>query len=266
MGKPILKTEVTPRMSGPQNMRLDAAALADFEAGKIGPRFPRLRIYSWNPPCISLGYSQSAKKLLDTAAVKKLGWDIVKRPTGGGMVFHNTDEVTFSLILPYDYPGLPEGLIASYKYLAQAIIGALRDLGIEAEISANRHPGKAVQLGKAAPRRPKDELLVTKKSKNIRCADLCFSYPAEYEIVAAGKKIAGCAQKRGKKGFLQQGSIFVSRKSMDQFKRVLKGSTSADLDTAVCLEEIIGYVPDFQDSSKSLANNFTLLMKAAADD
>jgi hypothetical protein len=53
---------------------------------------------------------------------------------------------------------------------------------------------------------------------------------------------------------------------MDQFKNVLKDSTSANLDMAVCPEEIIGYVPDFQKLSKNLVNNFMLLMKAAAED
>ena len=240
-------------MSGPQNMQLDAAAFADFEAGKIGPR---LRIYSWDPPCISLGYSQSAKKSLDTAAVEKLGWDIVKRPTGGGMVFHNTDEVTFSLILPYDYPGLPQGLIASYKYLAGAVVKTLKGLGIDAEVAVNHHLTARENLPVRAER----------LSLHRRAAKLCFSYPAEYEIVAGGKKIVGCAQKRGRRGFLQQGSIFVSRKGMDQFKNVLKDSTSANLDMAVCPEEIIGYVPDFQKLSKNLVNNFMLLMKAAAED
>ncbi|MFA5876208.1 MAG: biotin/lipoate A/B protein ligase family protein, partial [Candidatus Margulisiibacteriota bacterium] len=239
--------ETSPNQSGPQNMQRDLDLFRDFEQGKIGPI---LRVYSWNPSCISLGYSQSVEKLLNLAAVKKLGWDIVKRPTGGGMVFHNTDEVTFSLILPYDYPGLPLGLMPSYKYLAQAIVGFLRELGINADVSANRHPKQFTRPSHAAA-----------ESREIkRQADLCFSYPADYEIVAAGKKIAGCAQKRGKKGFLQQGSIFVSRKDFTQFKRFLIDSSAAGLESAVSIDEIIGVVPDFKNLSESLVNNFRRMM------
>ena len=226
-----IQIETTPKVSGSQNMQTDLQLFRDFEKGTVRPS---LRIYSWKPSCISLGYSQKAEKLLNLAAAKKFGFDIVKRLTGGGIVFHNEDEVTYTLILPYDYPGLPKGLVPTYKYISQIVIDALGKLGI----------GAGIAVGK----------------KSGRCAaDLCFTYPAEYEIVVNGKKIVGSAQKRGKRGFLQHGSIFVSRRDFDKFKKVLLNPSEAALEKAISIEGVIGRKFSFEEISTVLTQTFSSL-------
>jgi len=164
---------VSPRLPGSANMQTDLKLFHDFEKGLIPST---LRIYSWKPKCISVGYSQDL--------VKKNGWDVVKRPTGGGIVFHNETEVTYSLVTDLNNPILPEGMIPSYKKISEAILLGLKSLNINAEI---------------APRTPRP----------ASRSSLCFDLPAEYEIVVGGKKIVGSAQKRGKKALLQQGSICI---------------------------------------------------------
>ncbi|MBU0686471.1 MAG: lipoate--protein ligase family protein [Candidatus Margulisbacteria bacterium] len=209
-------------------MAVDVQLLKDFEKGKIGAT---LRIYSWAPACLSLGYSQKKEKLLNERLVKQYGWDVVKRPTGGGIVFHNEDEITYCLILPYDFKGLPQGLIPLYKYISEIIVSALKKIGVPAAISNN------------AARREN--------------ADLCFSYPAEYEVVANGKKIVGSAQKRGKRGFLQHGSIFVTRKNYDNFFKVLKAGSATDLESAISVEEVLEKKIDDKEIIAALKESFT---------
>ena len=59
-----------------------------------------LRFYNWASPGVTFGYSQRRKAVLEAVAAAKTSiTDIVRRPTGGGIVFHETD-ITFSFIFP----------------------------------------------------------------------------------------------------------------------------------------------------------------------
>lgn len=183
-----MKLDIIPfkKFSGKYNMEYDQYLFNNFEQD-LSPAI--LRIYGWEKPCISLGYTQDPEKELNLSNCKKHGIEIVKRPTGGGIVFHNEHEVTYSFICGNDEPKLPEGLIESYKFISNIVIKALMTYGVNAELSDTRHNEQAM---------PPD-----------RQARLCFSFPASYEITLEGSKIVGSAQKRGKKALLQQGSIFV---------------------------------------------------------
>ncbi|MFH1709828.1 MAG: lipoate--protein ligase family protein [bacterium] len=176
-----MKLDIIPfkKFSGKYNMEYDLFLFNNFEEGTVSPT---LRIYGWKTPCISLGHAQDPEKELNIANCRKNGIEIVKRPTGGGIVFHNEHEVTYSLICGKDETKLPEGLVGSYKFISNIVIKALRKFGLNAELSDTRHSEQA---------------------------RLCFSFPASYEITLEGSKIVGSAQKRGKKALLQQGSIFV---------------------------------------------------------
>ena len=89
------------------------------------------------------------------------------------------------------------------------------------------------------------------RKKGVR--SLCFSFPAEYEIVCDGKKIVGSAQKRGRKTLLQQGSIFV-RRTPDEAFSVLK--RRYDHIDAVSVEEIAGREVGFDELSDALIRGF----------
>jgi lipoate-protein ligase A len=215
----------TPGLSGSENMRIDLRLSSDFEQGLISPI---LRIYSWRPKCISLGYSQKMDGLIDRKMAGELGWGVVKRPTGGGIVFHNEAEVTYSLVTAIDDPLLPHGLVASYKRISEVVIVGLNKLGITAQIRGS-------------------------KSETRNKSKLCFSFPAEYEIVVDGKKIVGSAQKRGKRTLLQQGSIFV-RNMGNGDHSVLKDAY--DKENSVSVEDILGREVGFEELSKALVKGF----------
>lgn len=224
----------SPKLSGSANMRIDLKLFHDFEKGLIPST---LRIYSWRPKCISLGYSQEIDKLIDREIARELGWDVVKRPTGGGIVFHNEAEVTYSLVTTIDDPLLPKGLVPSYKRISEAVMLGLSKIGIVAQI---RNPESEI--------RNKSKIL-NSESKT----QLCFSYPAEYEIVVDGKKIVGSAQKRGRRALLQQGSIFVSNNHGDMSK-ILRCYEAND--SAISLSEILGRIPSFEELSNALIQGF----------
>lgn len=215
-----------PRLSGSANMELDLRLFNDYESGLIPPT---LRIYSWDPKCISLGYAQKMERWIDGELAGKLGWDIIRRPTGGGIVFHNEAEVTYSLVMDKEDPILPKGMVPSYKKISEAIVFALSLLGVSSEIKAQRTGYRTQNTG------------------------LCFSYPAEYEVVVSGQKIVGSAQKRGKRALLQQGSVFVRNtgpETLSLLKKPRKGYN------AISVEEVLGREVVFEELSQAITKGF----------
>jgi lipoate-protein ligase A len=142
---------------------------------------PTLRLYAWQPPCLSLGYAQSASEV-DFAALQRLGWQIVRRPTGGRAILH-TDELTYSVITPPDDPIMAGSILESYQHIAQALLHALNILGLQATADAQYPNGTAAN------------------------GPVCFEVPSKYEITVMGKKLLGSAQARRSQGILQHGSF-----------------------------------------------------------
>ncbi len=163
--------------AGPWNMGVDEALLASVIAG--GP--PTLRFYSWDGPWLSLGYAQrSGPGRL--AACAEAGVGVVRRATGGRAVLHGGD-LTYALAAPTAL--LPDGLHSSYRLVAGALLAALRSLGVEAERSGSKALGPD------------------------RAGFDCFERAAPEEVCAAGRKLAGSAQRRTGGGVLQHGSVRV---------------------------------------------------------
>jgi len=141
-----------------------------------------LRLYSWIPYCLSLGLSQPVSDANETS-LRKNGWDLVRRPTGGRAILH-ADELTYSITAPLDDPNVHGGVIESYRHFSTCLIKALNFLGVQAD----------AKLKEAADRAVKNN-------------PVCFQYPSDYEITVGGKKIIGSAQARKKNGLLQHGSL-----------------------------------------------------------
>ncbi|HEX9617401.1 MAG TPA: hypothetical protein VGA03_08280, partial [Anaerolineales bacterium] len=105
----------TPPAPGAWNMAVDEAIL---EAVGRGQADPTLRLYAWSPPCLSLGYAQPSSDV-DLPQLHALGWDLVRRPTGGRAILH-TDELTYAVIAPLSEPRLAGSVLESYQSLSQA--------------------------------------------------------------------------------------------------------------------------------------------------
>lgn len=169
---------ISPPAIGAWNMAVDEAILEHVIRGDSPPT---LRLYSWNPPCLSLGRAQPYAEA-DMNALKENGWSIVRRITGGRAILH-TDELTYSVIAPKDNHHVGGTLLESYQYLAQALLFALKSLGANVEMKKER-------MDQSAQSNP-----------------VCFETPSAYEITVDGKKLIGSAQARQKGGVLQHGSL-----------------------------------------------------------
>lgn len=144
---------------------------------------PTLRLYAWDPACLSLGFSQPITDV-DRSSIVSRGWGLVRRPTGGRAILH-IDELTYSVCGLLEEPALQGTLLDSYFKISRALQSALQDLGLETSadekynLPAGTHPKGAV----------------------------CFEVPSNYEITAGGKKLIGSAQARRKDGLLQHGAL-----------------------------------------------------------
>src|SRR5947208_2060187 len=76
---------------GAENMAIDAGLLA--RADRTGSAF--LRLYRFQPPCLSLGRNEPAAARYDRAAIARRGLDVVRRPSGGPVP---SDEVAAGVI------------------------------------------------------------------------------------------------------------------------------------------------------------------------
>ena len=169
-----------PAEHGAWNMAVDAAILENVIAGQSRPT---LRLYDWDPACLSLGFAQLFADV-DEDALAAHGWEVVRRPTGGRAILH-TDELTYSVIGPSDDPRLVGGVLESYKRLSEGLMRSLLLLGLPVERQPMREGN-----GFGALDNP-----------------VCFEVPSDYEITLHGKKIIGSAQARKKGGVLQHGSL-----------------------------------------------------------
>jgi lipoyl(octanoyl) transferase len=169
-------------MDGTRNMAIDAALLEEIEASET-PRTV-VRFYSWQTPTISLGRNQKIEKAVDVDYCTANGIDIVHRPTGGRAVLHD-DELTYAVISS-DSDSFGDTIYGNYKRVSQALCLGYNRLGVPAVL--------APESRKLAPL-PND-------------ADPpCFLSPSRYELMVEGRKIAGSAQRRVRRGFLQHGSM-----------------------------------------------------------
>ncbi len=161
-------------------MAVDETLLEAVAGGKSPPV---LRLYSWDPACLSLGQAQPTADV-DRQRLAGNGWDLVRRPTGGRAILH-TDELTYAVIAPVDEPHVRGTLLESYLAISRALVKALELLGLE--VIARDDP----QASQAA------------RSIN----PVCFEEPSSYEILFEGKKIIGSAQARRGNTFLQHGAL-----------------------------------------------------------
>ena len=167
--------ELSPPLSAQENMDSDLDRLTNLKEGDP----PLLRFYQWRRPALTYGYFTRPETVLDLQALEKAGYEMGCRPTGGGIIFHTAD-LAFSVLIPKNDPHLSENTLANYQVINTLVQKAIRGtLGLSAT-------------------------LLVDCQKN---SSFCMAQPSIYDVMLAGRKVGGAAQRRSKTGLLHQGSI-----------------------------------------------------------
>ena len=110
------------------NMAIDEAILWHRRDNKVPDTF---RLYRWQPSAVSIGCFQGINLEVNLDACKTRGFDVVRRITGGGAVFHSYEgEVTYSFITPEINPKIPKNILESYGVICQGVVEACAELGL----------------------------------------------------------------------------------------------------------------------------------------
>ncbi len=113
------------------NMALDEAVSIGI-ASSSSP--PTIRLYGWQPSAVSIGRFQSLRDEVDLERCRELGVDVVRRRTGGGAVYHDSEgEITYSLIAPER--SMPGDINAAYQEICGHVVSALAALGVESRFA-----------------------------------------------------------------------------------------------------------------------------------
>ena len=178
------------------NMALDEAILLHHIRGEVPPT---LRVFRWSQPSISLGRFQNIEREIESERCQQQGIALVRRPTGGRAVYHR-DEFTYSIVIG-KREGVPTGVVAAYAYLAQGLLAALQELGVQAVLS-DEHVSKQPSAA-------------------------CFASSTQADLTSRGFKLVGSAQVWKDESLLQQGSLPLENRAAEFFELLRYPDTAA---------------------------------------
>jgi len=140
-----------------------------------------LRFFNWEKPGITFGFAQRYKNIIDILSDEHKNFDITRRPTGGGIVIHETD-ITFSFIFYSPEEFNPK---KTYNKIHSAIFEEYKQNDIKIDI-AN----------------------ISNSNYNINNPIMeCFKKPVEMDLTYNGKKILGGALRKFSDYMLYQASL-----------------------------------------------------------
>ncbi len=174
---------ISGKLNSAENMAIDEAI---FNCVQAGLSLPTVRFYDWESSTVSCGYNQEVAKEVDLLALKKHGFDFVRRPTGGRLVLHD-NEVTYSVISPAT-GRLSGNVTESYSEISKALAKGMELMGIGVDFEKG----------------------ILSSEHQRQTANPCFTSSSRYELSYQRKKIVGSAQVRKNNCLLQHGSILLN--------------------------------------------------------
>ena len=187
---------------------------------------PLVRFYGWDRPAISIGYVQKLEIIQDKR------YAVVKRPTGGGVVYHDID-FTYTVVIPAGHWIVRLDRVESYRVIHKVVVKAFAGFGLKGFLVSNQQPA------------------------TDRATMQCFVTPTKYDVLVEtpeGRtaKFAGSAQRRTRHGILHQGSILLAASGGDRkrMRDALKSAFENEFD--INFEEFQGFEIGSNTSAKPL--------------
>jgi len=140
---------------GAENMALDELLLERAERDRGAPV---LRLYSFDPPAITIGAHQDPLEILDLEAVRSDGLDCVRRITGGRALLHE-GELTYCVVAPAGAAGFGNGRAETFMRISSALRAALRSCFRGMLIGAPVRTNPSARIGRRCGQRGACSLL-----------------------------------------------------------------------------------------------------------
>jgi len=219
---------------GATNLALDGILL-DRVSKASAPINTYLRFYGWKQPTLSLGFAQKSSRVIDFDFCRRHQIQVVRRITGGRAVLHHR-EVTYAVISNDQLLFSKSSIEATYYEIARALSCGLQHLDIETSLAV---------LSKSK-----------RKTLQSKFYSACFTRSHNHEILFAGKKLIGSAQRRTHQAFLQHGSILLDL-DPDLSAGAIQGITPQNLASSTAtVKSCLGYIPDWTLITSCLQKGF----------
>ncbi|MDM7274600.1 MAG: biotin/lipoate A/B protein ligase family protein [Thermoprotei archaeon] len=171
-------------VDGPRDPQLNMAIDEAIARARTRVDYDTLRLYMWLPSGVSLGRGQDALKSVNIEAIGRLGFKLVRRPTGGAALLHPQEgEVTYSVVLSSGHELYALDVSSSAARIAWGVALAARRLGLEAGVRGLGEPGSS---------------------------NYCYVNPGSSDVLVGGRKVSGSAQRRSWGALLQHGTLLLS--------------------------------------------------------
>ncbi len=222
-------------------MQLDKALLRDLlPTGKA-----ILHFYDWQTPSLTYGHFLKIEQCVRLERIKKY-FTLARRPTGGGVTFHVTD-LAFSVLIPSSASEYSTNTLANYRYINDKVKGVVMQL-------MEQHSLALLERGEEV------------KSEKTLSSQFCMAHPTVYDVMLSGKKIAGAAQRRGKGGFLHQGSIALALPNIAILQDVLPQGSAVLEDMQRCTHSLLPACHSLDDLHQMRHDVRQLLKRAFMDE
>jgi lipoate-protein ligase A len=215
---------------GEENMRRDLSLLDACAGGEIAGA---VRLYGFNPACLSLGRMQSLDDV-DLEACARDGVDVVRRPSGGRAVLHD-QEVTYSVVCRSTDPIFGGRVLESCSRIHGAVAAGLELLGVRT-------------ISRAMPAD------LRRDAREVAAVADCFARPAAHELLdERGRKLVGSAQARRAGALLQHGSVLLEAPRAAGY---LRNGGAAPMPAGVGVRELLGRHVSREELVDALAKGF----------
>jgi lipoate-protein ligase A len=240
--KPQWRFISTPFTDGAKNMAIDESLLHNLSENDS----PIIRFYGWNPACISLGRYQSVEQALHLDKCREAGVECVRRMTGGGIIYH-FEELTYSIICHPKHIASTGKVKDDFKKLTSFLHQFYANLGISASYAID----------------------VAQKNDEVKKigekTQLCFAGHEPYDILIAGKKLGGNAQRRMRNVIFQHGSIPLFDQ-LNNVKSLLKNPVEVESSNTTTLSALLQKIPEILSLQRLLLESFVAAFNVEIDE
>ncbi|MDR2693873.1 MAG: lipoate--protein ligase family protein [Chitinispirillales bacterium] len=203
-----------------------------------------VRFYSWLSPTVTIGCMQSPEAEFDLAALGAAGAGWIGRITGGRAVLHDGD-ITYSVTFPKSARGMGGSIRETYGIISKCLMAGLGKASIDCE--AHDSDGGLAGIG-----------------RQVKLP--CFLAPNRDEIMVAGRKLVGSAQRRTADGTLQHGSIPINGnyRKLPLYLRIDDSEREKQVESlkakSCCIDELTAKKVTFESLAECLADGFASVL------